>query len=386
MSFISVPTFATGDSFSAAQANTYWRDNMAALWPYTTNGDMAYMTGSGVISRLGIGTAYQLLRSTGTAPSWDSLVNLLANAAMVSSQAAEDLIIGSSGTAIKRLPKGSNYDMLRMSGAGVVEWGTLATLLQAAAMISGQAAEDLIIGSSGTSIKRLAKGSNYDMLRMGGGGLIEWGTLATLLQAAAMISGQAAGDIVYPNGATSVARLAAPAAAGVLGHNASAPMHVTPTAPNQVLVANGSSTPTFANIGHITQVGRSSGLSYSRSPSTAIAWNSETIDDDELHSNTTNPSRITIAADGWYRVTAFLSFIVANSDWALFCYLNKNGTEFGGAAGWGGSGGGQTRIHGATGVVYATAGQYIEVCLDWNGTGGTTTIDTLSKLTVERLR
>ena len=55
MSFISVPTFATGDSFSAAQANTYWRDNMAALWPYTTNGDMAYMTGSGVISRLGIG-------------------------------------------------------------------------------------------------------------------------------------------------------------------------------------------------------------------------------------------------------------------------------------------------------------------------------------------
>ncbi len=334
MSFISVPTFATGDSFSAAQANTYWRDNMAALWPYTTNGDMAYMTGSGVISRLGIGTAYQLLRSTGTAPSWDSLVNLLANAAMVSSQAAEDLIIGSSGTAIKRLPKGSNYDMLRMSGAGVVEWGTLATLLQNAAIVASQAA----------------------------------------------------GDIVYPNGATSVARLAAPAAAGVLGHNASAPVHVTPTAPNQVLVANSTSTPTFANIGHITQVGRSSGLSYARSPSTAIAWNSETIDDDELHSNTTNPSRITIAADGWYRVTAFLSFSVANGDWALFLYLNKNGTEFGGAAGWGGSGGGATRIHGATGVVYATAGQYIEVCLDWNGTGGTTTIDTLSKLTVERLR
>ena len=62
MSFSSVPTVANGDSWSAAQHNTYLRDNMAALFPYTTNGDMAYRSGAGVLSRLALGAAYKLLR------------------------------------------------------------------------------------------------------------------------------------------------------------------------------------------------------------------------------------------------------------------------------------------------------------------------------------
>ena len=39
--FTSVPTVATSDAWSAAENNTYLRDNMAALWPYTAAGDIA---------------------------------------------------------------------------------------------------------------------------------------------------------------------------------------------------------------------------------------------------------------------------------------------------------------------------------------------------------
>lgn len=71
MSYNVVPTVAQGDSWSAAQHNTYIRDNFSALAPYTTNGDLAYWL-SGALSRLAVGTAGQILQSTGSAPAWVS--------------------------------------------------------------------------------------------------------------------------------------------------------------------------------------------------------------------------------------------------------------------------------------------------------------------------
>lgn len=68
-----VPTVANGDSWSAAQHNTYLRDNIEALWPYTTAGDMAYASASNQLSRLPIGTSYKFLQSSGSAPQWGAL-------------------------------------------------------------------------------------------------------------------------------------------------------------------------------------------------------------------------------------------------------------------------------------------------------------------------
>ena len=70
MSYQTVPTVATGDSWTAAQHNTYIRDNFTALWPYTDAGDIAYATSSTTLSKVGIGTAGQALVSTGTVPEW----------------------------------------------------------------------------------------------------------------------------------------------------------------------------------------------------------------------------------------------------------------------------------------------------------------------------
>lgn len=70
-----VPTVANGDSWSAAQQNTYLRDNIEAVWPYTTAGDLSYASAANQLARLGIGAAYKLLRtnSAGNAPEWGGL-------------------------------------------------------------------------------------------------------------------------------------------------------------------------------------------------------------------------------------------------------------------------------------------------------------------------
>lgn len=121
MAFSTVPTVATSDSWTASQHNTYIKDNFAAVWVGTTAGDMDYYTSSTAKTRLAIGTSYQLLRSTGSAPAWVSFSTLTANAAIVASQAAGDIIYASSSTAIARLALGTGNKILR-AGGSAPEW------------------------------------------------------------------------------------------------------------------------------------------------------------------------------------------------------------------------------------------------------------------------
>ena len=65
-----VPTVSTGDWITAGWINTYIGDNEAAHWPYTTAGDLAYGVSSAELTRLGIGGAGALLKSSGSAPAW----------------------------------------------------------------------------------------------------------------------------------------------------------------------------------------------------------------------------------------------------------------------------------------------------------------------------
>lgn len=70
-----IPTYVTGDLITAAHANTYWRDNEAAHWPFTTAGDMAYATAANALGRLALGGAGSVMRVNvgGTAPQWLAL-------------------------------------------------------------------------------------------------------------------------------------------------------------------------------------------------------------------------------------------------------------------------------------------------------------------------
>jgi len=72
MAYTTVPTVNTGDTWTAANQNTYLRDNMAAtaVGIVTTAGDLVYATALTTLTRLAIGAAGLVLISTGSAPSW----------------------------------------------------------------------------------------------------------------------------------------------------------------------------------------------------------------------------------------------------------------------------------------------------------------------------
>ncbi len=97
MAYSAVPTVVTGDSWSAANHNTYLRDNLAALWPFTAAGDLAYASSASALARLAIGSHIgDVLRvnAAGNAPEWGGLVGAFAQDAstgFVGSGASADI-------------------------------------------------------------------------------------------------------------------------------------------------------------------------------------------------------------------------------------------------------------------------------------------------------
>lgn len=70
MTYQTVPTVVTGDMWTAAQNNTYIRDNFSALWPYTAAGDMAYASSSSTLSKITVGSEGQILNVSSGVPVW----------------------------------------------------------------------------------------------------------------------------------------------------------------------------------------------------------------------------------------------------------------------------------------------------------------------------
>ena len=74
MAYNALPTSVTGDLWTAANHNTYIKDNFAAGVPdiFTAAGDLAYATGANAASPLALGDARDVLAvNTGaTAPEW----------------------------------------------------------------------------------------------------------------------------------------------------------------------------------------------------------------------------------------------------------------------------------------------------------------------------
>jgi microcystin-dependent protein len=58
-----MPTVATGDVWTAAQHNTYLRDNILALFPYTAQGDIAYASSPTTLARLPKPTTKSVLQN-----------------------------------------------------------------------------------------------------------------------------------------------------------------------------------------------------------------------------------------------------------------------------------------------------------------------------------
>jgi len=77
MSYNAVPTVSTGDTWSAANHNTYIRDNFSAGVPdiFTAAGDIVYATAANAATTLAIGTpGYSLIvNPAGDAPVWGNV-------------------------------------------------------------------------------------------------------------------------------------------------------------------------------------------------------------------------------------------------------------------------------------------------------------------------
>lgn len=115
MGFNNVPLLATGDWIDAAWGNTYWRDNFAALYPYTTAGDLAYgVSAGGALARLGIGGAGALLYSGGSAPAWKA------------AGAVGEFLYGAGAAAPSWLAKPSVNSVLKNTSAGSPSWLAIA--------------------------------------------------------------------------------------------------------------------------------------------------------------------------------------------------------------------------------------------------------------------
>ena len=77
MSYTPVPTVVTGDLWTAANHNTYVKDNLAALWPYSAAGDLAVASSASTLARLAKGNDYDILSVIAGALAYKPLSDLI---------------------------------------------------------------------------------------------------------------------------------------------------------------------------------------------------------------------------------------------------------------------------------------------------------------------
>jgi len=131
MSFTTVPTVITGQTYTAADYNTFVKDNLNTLWAYTVAGDLVYASSATVLARLAIGSTGQYLGVTAGLPAWksDGVPGIF--------QAAGDLVYATGSAASDRLAKPSKSAVLSMNTSGVPSWRTLVYCLEIPVVAEG---------------------------------------------------------------------------------------------------------------------------------------------------------------------------------------------------------------------------------------------------------
>ena len=76
MSRTAIPLYVGDQLITVAHANTYWRDNEAAAWPYDSIGGLAYATGAADLAELEMVDAGDMVcvHDDGDKPYWDGWV------------------------------------------------------------------------------------------------------------------------------------------------------------------------------------------------------------------------------------------------------------------------------------------------------------------------
>ena len=112
MAYNAVPTVATGDTWSAANHNTYIRDNFAAGIPdiFTSAGDIAYAIAANSATILPIGSSDSILTVSGGVPSWGSGPGMvLLDSQIISSSDVAEIVFNPISQAFTHLKIEINY-------------------------------------------------------------------------------------------------------------------------------------------------------------------------------------------------------------------------------------------------------------------------------------
>jgi len=121
----------------------------------TTSGDMVKYQ-SGARTRLGIGSANQILQVKSSLPSWETVD--LADTVLTT---AGDVLFENATPELARLPKGTQYNNLQM-GSALPAWSASSTSVLTA---SG----DVLYASGSNTLAKLAKASDGDTLQLASG-------------------------------------------------------------------------------------------------------------------------------------------------------------------------------------------------------------------------
>lgn len=130
----------------------------------TTQGDMLYATAAALLARLAIGTANQVLSSSGTVPQWSTLLGLMETQFT------------------------ANNQVLLGTGSGTAALTDILTALENKFTAAGQ----LLAGTGSATGELLAKGANNSVLSVGGADAsgLQWQTILALMETAFGASGQ----------------------------------------------------------------------------------------------------------------------------------------------------------------------------------------------------
>jgi hypothetical protein len=70
MTYQALPTVTTGETWTAAQHNTYVRDNFSALFPYTKQGNIAYAASASELTVPTNAAGIKIMKSVSGVPAW----------------------------------------------------------------------------------------------------------------------------------------------------------------------------------------------------------------------------------------------------------------------------------------------------------------------------
>ena len=228
-------------------------------------GDTLYYAAGTVLSKLSIGTAGQVMTSTGTAPQWSTLSGIAVTTISFGSTGLTPnsptggavTVAGTLGTA----NGGTNLTSFTSGGAvyatstSVLTTGTLPTTAGGTGL-SSYTAGDLPYYATGTALSKLGIGSSKTILTSSGTAP-QWSTNLDTSQGGTGLTTFTAGDLVYFASGTSFTKLGIGTNGQVLTSSGTAPQWTAASSVGVTTISFGSTglTPSTATNGAVTVAG-----------------------------------------------------------------------------------------------------------------------------------